>query len=148
MTSGMDVFVRIQTDPIDTAATMARLPAAGAVASFVGAVRAEPGLQALRLEHYPGMTEREITRHIEAAGARWPLTAAAVVHRVGEIKPGETIVVVAVAAAHRREAFEACQFLIDHLKTKAPFWKEERLGSGSQWVAAKSSDEDATDRWN
>lgn len=144
----MDVFIHIQSEPIEVAAVLAELPAAGAVVSFTGAVRSEPDLEALRLEHYPGMTEREIARHADDAAARWPLLAATVVHRVGELKPGETIVVVAVAAAHRGEAFQACEFLMDHLKTKAPFWKEERLGSGSHWVAAKSSDDDAASRWD
>lgn len=116
--------------------------------SFVGAVRPEPGLEALRLEHYPGMTEREIARHIDEAAARWPLHAAIVIHRVGELRPGEPIVLVAIAAEHRREAFAACEFLMDHLKTKAPFWKEERLQNGSHWVAAKSSDEAAAQRWS
>lgn len=143
----MDAVIRIQAAPFDSAAELQPLAGAGAVVSFVGSVRAEPGLQTLRLEHYPAMTEREIARQVDAAAARWPLSGIVVVHRVGELKPGEAIVLVAVAAAHRREAFAACEFLIDHLKTKAPFWKEERLASGSRWVAAKSADDEAAARW-
>jgi molybdopterin synthase catalytic subunit len=143
----MDIVIRIQQEPFDPAAEQARLPPAGALVSFIGAVRPEPGLETLRLEHYPGMTEREIARHIDEAAARWPLKAAIVIHRVGELKPGEPIVLVAIAADHRREAFAACEFVMDHLKTKAPFWKEERLQNGSNWVAAKPSDDDAAKRW-
>jgi molybdopterin synthase catalytic subunit len=142
----MDILIRIQTEPFDAAAVLERF-AAGAVASFIGRVRAEPGLQALRLEYYPGMTEAEIARAVAEAGQRWPLTGAAILHRVGELKPGEPIVLVATAADHRRAAFAACEFLIDHLKTKAPFWKEERLVSGSHWVDAKASDDEAAARW-
>jgi molybdopterin synthase catalytic subunit len=141
-------LVRIQTEPFDPAAALAALPAAGAVASFIGYVRAQPGLLALRLEHYPGMTEAEIARQIAAARARWPLQGVAIIHRIGVLKPADPIVIVAVAAAHRREAFQACEFLMDSLKTKAPFWKEERLQSGSHWVAAKPSDDEAADRWD
>ena len=120
----------------------------GAVASFIGRVRAEPGLQALRLEHYPGMTEAEIARAVAEAVQRWPLPGVAIIHRIGELKPGEAIVLVAAAADHRRAAFTACEFLIDHLKTKAPFWKEERLASGLHWVEAKASDDEAAARWS
>lgn len=144
----MTVSIRIQAEPFDIAAELARLPsAAGAVASFIGRVRLEPGLTTLSLEHYPGMTEAEIARHIAEAETRWPLLAVTVIHRVGELKPGEDIVLVAVAAQHRFEAFAACEFLMDHLKTKAPFWKEERLSSASRWVTAKASDDEAAARW-
>ena len=143
----MDVLIRIQSEPFDTADVLARF-AAGAVASFIGRVRAEPGLQALRLEHYPGMTEAEIARAVAEATQRWPLIGVAIIHRIGELKPGEPIVLVAAAADHRREAFAACEFLIDHIKTKAPFWKEERLGSGTHWVEAKASDDEAAARWD
>jgi len=145
----MEPTIRIQTEPFDVGVELARLPAgAGAVTSFVGRVRAEPGLQALRLEHYPGMTEAEIARSVAEATQRWPVKGVAIIHRIGELKPGEAIVLVAAAADHRRAAFAACEFLIDHLKTKAPFWKEERLVSGSHWVEAKASDDDAVARWD
>jgi len=144
----MDVSIRIQTGPFDVGEELARLPAgAGAVASFIGRVRPEEGLTGLCLEHYPGMTEAEIARHVGDATARWPLLAVTVIHRVGELKVGEDIVLVAVAAHHRHEAFAACEFLMDHLKTKAPFWKKERLANTSQWVAAKTSDDAAAARW-
>ena len=145
---GMNPTIRIQTSPFDAGEELARLPAgAGAIASFIGRVRREPNLMALCLEHYPGMTEREIARHITEAETRWPLLGVVVVHRIGELAPGETIVLVAVAASHRFEAFAACEFLMDHLKTKAPFWKEERLTDASRWVAAKASDDAAAARW-
>jgi len=144
----MDPTIRIQTGPFDSGEELARLPAgAGAVASFIGRVRAEEGLTALCLEHYPGMSEAEIARHVGDAAARWPLLAVTVIHRVGELKVGEDIVLVAVATQHRHEAFAACEFLMDHLKTKAPFWKNERLADKSQWVAAKASDDAAAARW-
>jgi molybdopterin synthase catalytic subunit len=144
----MDPTIRIQTGPFDIGEELARLPAdAGGIASFIGRVRPEPNLTALCLEHYPGMTEAEIARHITEAEARWLLMAVTVIHRVGELKPGEDIVLVAVAAQHRFEAFAACEFLMDHLKTKAPFWKEERLAEASCWVAAKASDDAAAARW-
>jgi molybdopterin synthase catalytic subunit len=144
----MKPTIRIQTGPFDVGEELARLPAdAGAVASFIGRVRPEPGLTALSLEHYPGMTEAEIARQIDDAAARWPLLAVTVIHRVGELKPGEDIVLIAVAAPHRFEAFAACECLIDHIKTEAPFWKEERLTNATRWVAAKASDEAAAARW-
>lgn len=144
----MEPTIRIQTGLFDIAAEAARLGAdAGAVVTFSGFVRAEPGLTALRLEHYPGMTEREIARHAQEAALRWPLTGVTVIHRVGELKPGEPIVLVAVAAQHRGEAFAACEFLMDHLKTSAPFWKNEKKGAASNWVEARTSDDDAAARW-
>jgi molybdopterin synthase catalytic subunit len=145
---GMDATIRIQAGPFDSGEELARLPAsAGAVASFIGRVRPEPGLTALCLEHYPGMTEAEIARQIDDAAARWPLLAVTVIHRVGELKPGDDIVLIAVAAQHRFEAFAACESLMDQLKTKAPFWKEERLTNATHWVAAKASDDAAAARW-
>lgn len=144
----MQTVIRLQSDPFDPADFLTTMPPSGALASFIGRVRAEPGLTALRVEHYPGMTEREIARQIEAVAARWPLTAVTVIHRFGELAPGEIIVLVAVATDHRRAAFDACQFLIDHLKTQAPFWKEERLGSTTRWVEAKASDDEAAARWD
>lgn len=117
------------------------------MASFIGHVRPDDGLTALVLEHYPGMTERQIAAHLEAAKKRWPILGAVIVHRVGSLKPGEAIVLVAVAAKHRGEAFQACEFLMDHLKTEAPFWKEERLENTSRWVEAKAGDDAAKERW-
>ena len=125
--------------------------AVGAVASFVGYVRgAEPGappLVALTLEHYPGMTERQLAAIEAQARGRWPLMEVLVIHRYGRMLPGEPIVLVAVSSAHRQAAFEACQFLMDWLKTKAPFWKLEETSLGADWVAAKADDDAAADRW-
>ncbi|HUO98245.1 MAG TPA: molybdenum cofactor biosynthesis protein MoaE [Rhizomicrobium sp.] len=140
--------IRISDTAFDPAAEMKLLPPdAGAVVSFVGRVREEHGLSSLRLEHYPGMTEREIRSHVDEAERRWALLGVTVVHRVGTLKPGEPIVLVLVAAAHRREAFAACEFLMDYLKTRAPFWKEESGGGKSRWVEAKTSDDSAAARW-
>ena len=141
--------IRIQTEPFDLAKELEALShgEAGAVVTFTGTVRAEEGLAGLVLEHYPGMTEHEIARQVEEAGRRWRLIAVTVIHRVGDLKPGERIVLVAVAASHRGDAFAACEFLMDHLKTKAPFWKEERRGAGSRWVEARASDDEALERW-
>jgi molybdopterin synthase catalytic subunit len=119
----------------------------GGVASFVGVVRGDDDLQSLTLEHYPGMTEREIASHVVEAAKRWPLLGATVIHRVGTLKPGERIVLVVTASSHRGAAFEACEFLMDYLKTCAPFWKrEDRDGEGA-WVAARASDDEAAKRW-
>lgn len=144
----MKTHIRIQHEPFDVSAAIDDLsPGAGAVATFTGHVRAENGLTALSLEHYPGMTEREIARHIDDAARRWPLLGVTVIHRVGELKPGEPIVLVVVAALHRAEAFAACEFVMDHLKTKAPFWKQQKTEAAAQWVEAKASDDAAAERW-
>jgi molybdopterin synthase catalytic subunit len=146
----MRVRIRVQPEPFDLNAEVAALAgggASGAVASFTGHVRQEEGLTGLTLEHYPGMTEAEIGRMAEDAGKRWPLTGVTIIHRVGTLVPGEPIVLVAVASAHRAEAFAACEFLMDYLKTKAPFWKEETRGGQTGWVAAKESDDQAAERW-
>ncbi|MDE2183651.1 MAG: molybdenum cofactor biosynthesis protein MoaE [Alphaproteobacteria bacterium] len=144
----MKTRIAIQCEPFDAAAEIAGLSdGAGAVATFTGFVRREGDLATLRLEHYPGMTEREIARHIGEAQARWPLLAATVVHRVGSLKPGEPIVFVGTAALHRREAFAACEFLMDYLKTRAPFWKEETRAGVTRWVDAKATDDHAAARW-
>jgi molybdopterin synthase catalytic subunit len=119
----------------------------GGVASFVGVVRGDDDLQSLTLEHYPGMTEREIASHVEEAAKRWPLLGATVIHRVGTLKPGERIVLVVTASSHRGAAFEACEFLMDHLKTRAPFWKREDRDGKSAWVEARASDDEAAKRW-
>jgi molybdopterin synthase catalytic subunit len=140
-------MIRIGPDDFDAAAELAALGSAGAVATFTGHVRAEPGLVALTLEHYPAMTEREIARHVEEARSRWPLEGVRIVHRTGRLLPGERIVFVAVAAPHRREAFQACEFLMDYLKTRAPFWKLEERDGGTRWVEAKASDDAAAGRW-
>lgn len=142
--------IRIQREDFDAGVETAALTKgvdAGAVASFVGLVRGDDGLTAMTLEHYPGMSEREIAGHIAEAHKRWPILAARIVHRVGKLNPGEHIVFVGVAAAHRRPAFEAAQFLMDYLKTRAPFWKQEERGGSTSWVAAKSEDEKAVNRW-
>ena len=143
--------VCVQRDDFDTAAEVETLRRAsgniGAVVTFTGVVRGDDYLSSLTLEHYPGMTEREIERHIALAQARWPILAASVVHRVGELRPGENIVLVATAAEHRRAAFAAAEFLMDYLKTRAPFWKWEQRGGVSAWVKARKSDEAALTRW-
>ncbi len=147
--------VGIQAEPFDTAAEIARVGAelggrAGAVVTFTGLCRDEDGrLAALELEHYPGMAEAEILRVAEAAMARWPLQALRVVHRHGLVRPGDGIVLVVTAASHRVAAFEAADFLMDYLKTRAPFWKREHLADGTTggWVAATARDESAAERW-
>jgi molybdopterin synthase catalytic subunit len=122
----------------------------GAVVTFTGHVRAGTGPAAvtcLELEHYPGMTESSLLEILEEAAARWPLLAAAVVHRVGRLAPGEPIVWVGVSAAHRREAFDACDFIMDFLKTRAPFWKKEYRSQGAAWVESRRSDDERAARW-
>ncbi|WP_460448943.1 molybdenum cofactor biosynthesis protein MoaE [Alsobacter sp. SYSU BS001988] len=148
------VTVRIQAEPFDAAAEIDRIAAGrtdiGALVTFSGLCRAEGGkLAALELEHYPGMAEEEIARVVDAALARWPLQGVAAIHRHGRIAPGEPIVLVVTAAAHRTAAFEAAEFLMDYLKTRAPFWKKEHHADGSagDWVEAKAADDAAADRW-
>lgn len=146
----MSDSIRIQREDFDVAAEIAALTAgvaAGAVASFVGMVRGEDGLSAMTLEHYPRMTEREIAVHVAEARRRWPLLRLRIVHRVGMLLPGERIVFVGVSASHRKAAFEAVQFLMDYLKTRAPFWKEEARNGKKGWVEAKVEDEAAVSRW-
>ena len=143
-------MIRIQPEDFDTAAEIARLNAStdiGAVATFTGHVRADDGLIALTLEHYPAMTEREIARHVAEAETRWPLHGVTIIHRVGRLVPGDRIVFVGVASSHRHAAFEACEFLMDYLKIHAPFWKQEERASGTRWVEAKSADDEAARRW-
>jgi len=146
--------VRVQTEDFDVGAELARLTAGrtdvGGVASFVGIVRAGTAagdLQAMTLEHYPGMTERRLAEIEAEALNRWSLTGSLIIHRHGRLLPGERIVLVATAASHRQAALESCQFLIDWLKTKAPFWKLEETAQGSQWVEARESDDHAAERW-
>ena len=119
----------------------------GAIATFVGLVRGDDALIALSLEHYPGMTEREIARHVQEAQMRWPLLGVTIIHRIGRLLPGARIVFVGVAASHRGAAFEACEFLMDYLKTRAPFWKQEERPQGIAWVEARVSDDNAAQRW-
>ncbi len=123
----------------------------GALASFVGLARdmnEGSGVAAMTLEHYPGMTEKALARLVDDACARWPLLDVTVIHRVGRLLPGDPIVLVAVAASHRGEAFAACEFIMDYLKTQAPFWKKEETPAGGRWVEARASDEAAAARWS
>jgi molybdopterin synthase catalytic subunit len=143
-------MIRVQHEDFDVVAETAPLTkhaGVGAVATFTGFVRADDGLIALILEHYPAMTEREIARHVDDAQHRWPLLGVSVIHRIGRLTPGERIVFVAVAAAHRRAAFEACEFLMDYLKVHAPFWKQEERNRGTVWIEAKNTDDDAAKGW-
>ncbi|MHA0318699.1 molybdenum cofactor biosynthesis protein MoaE [Sphingomonas melonis] len=145
------ICVHVSLAPIDLAAEMAaveRADGAGAVATFTGLVRSDDGVGTLELEHYPGATEAALTRLAEEATARWTLGAATIVHRVGPMAPGERIVFVAAAAPHRGAALEACAYLIDRLKTDAPFWKRETRGGEARWVEARESDADAAARWS
>ena len=147
--------VRVQEAPFDLAAESAALTAGrrdvGGLASFVGLCRADDGLAALVLEQYPGMTERAIRRIAEEACARWPaLSGCTVIHRHGRLEPGAPIVLVLTASSHRAAALESCAFLIDWLKTRAPFWKREEFADGreARWVAAKAEDDAAASRWD
>jgi molybdopterin synthase catalytic subunit len=143
--------IRIQREDFDIGAEAARLAEGrsdvGAVVTFTGHVRSDAGLAALTLEHYPGMTEREIASHVRDAGQRWPLAGVTIIHRIGRLVPGARIVLVATASSHRQAAFAAAEFLMDFLKTRAPFWKEEERDGAKTWVAAKDTDEDAVRRW-
>ena len=144
--------VRVQDAPFDLAAESAALTQGrvdvGGLASFVGLCRADDGLAALVLEHYPGMTERALERIAAEACARWPLTGCTVIHRHGRLEPGAPIVLVLTASSHRTAALESCAFLIDWLKTRAPFWKREEFASGTgRWVEAKAEDDQAAARW-
>ena len=118
----------------------------GAVCSFVGTVRGE-GVTAMELEHYPGMTEKAIEAMVDEAHKRFDIFGARIIHRVGALKPGDRIVMVAVTSAHRHQSFLACEFLMDYLKTQAPFWKKEHTAQGAQWVDARVSDDEALERW-
>ena len=147
-------MIRVQKEDFDPGALIAALTAGrrdvGGVASFIGLVRERVGdthLRAMTLEHYPGMTERKLAEIDAEANRRWPLQGTLVIHRHGRLLPGERIVLVATASARRAAALEACQFLIDWLKTKAPFWKHEETAEGGHWVEAKESDEAAERRW-
>jgi molybdopterin synthase catalytic subunit len=144
--------VRITPDAFDLGAEVgafaARAGGAGAVVSFTGLVRGDGGMTGMEIEHYPGMTERAVTAITAEAAARWHLTDALVIHRHGRLPVGEPIMMVATAALHRAEAFAAAEFLMDYLKSRAPFWKKEMRPDGTAWVAAKATDEEALSRWS
>lgn len=151
----MTPLIRIQREDFDLSDEIAALSVGradiGAVVSFIGLCRDENStLSALELEHYPGMAEAEISRVADEAAARWPLMGLVAIHRYGLIRPGEQIVLVLAASAHRRAAFEAADFMMDYLKTRAPFWKREHRADGTLggWVEAKADDDDAAERWN
>ena len=146
--------VKVQIEDFDAGAEIARLragnPKIGAVASFVGIVRDVndgESVAGLTLEHYPGMTEKALEAIVTEARSRWDIVDVTVVHRVGELKPTDQIVLVVVAGAHRGEAFAACEFIMDYLKTRAPFWKKEATPQGPRWVEARESDDEAAERW-
>ena len=151
----MAIVTRVQAEAFEPGAELARFtnaaPKAGAIVSFTGLMRGEDhdgrALVAMTLEHYPGMTEAQVQAITEEAAHRWPLQAALVIHRFGRLTPGDPIVFVATASAHRRAAFEAADFLMDWLKTKAPFWKLEESLDSADWVAAKAEDDQAAQRW-
>jgi len=142
--------VRIQREDFDIGAEIARLTQGradiGAVATFTGICR-DDGIKAMTLEHYPGMAEAEIARHVEQAQSRWPLLGVTVIHRHGRLTPGENIVLVLTASSHREAAFAAAEFLMDYLKTRAPFWKKEERADGAGWVEARQIDAAAAERW-
>ncbi len=151
----MTTTIRLQREDFDAAAEAGRLARGrtdiGAVVTFAGICRDHEdgrGVSALTLEHYPGMAEEEIARHVAEAERRWPLMGVTVIHRFGRMQPGDNIVLVVTASAHRQAAFEAASFLMDYLKTRAPFWKLEERLDGTDWVAAKESDDDAVARWD
>ncbi|WP_420106368.1 molybdopterin synthase catalytic subunit MoaE [Herbaspirillum huttiense] len=146
--------VRVQTADFDLSAEVAQLrlanPRVGAVVSFVGTVRDlndGAAVSEMELEHYPDMTERALEQIVEQAKARWPIFDALVIHRVGPMQPREQIVLVAVTSPHRGEAFAACEFIMDYLKTQAPFWKKEQTPDGARWVDARESDDTALAKW-
>ena len=148
-------MIKVQQQDFDVGAELAALTAGrtdvGGVASFIGLVRDLAGgatIGAMTLEHYPGMTEKKLAEIEAEAQRRWPLLATLIIHRYGRLEPGERIVLVATASPHRQAALEACAFLIDWLKTKAPFWKLEETAAGPQWVKARDSDDDAAARWS
>lgn len=139
--------IAVQREDFDAGAeirALSRDPEVGAVASFVGVVREVP----MTLEHYAGMTEREIGKIVAEARSRWQVMDCTVIHRHGELKPTDQIVLVAVASAHRGDAFAACEFVMDYLKTRAPFWKKEQTAEGARWVEARASDDQAAERWD
>jgi len=150
----MSTTIRLQSEDFDAAAEVARMSRGrtdiGAVVTFAGICRGDEAgrpVSALTLEHYPGMAETEIDRHVAEARTRWRLLGVTVIHRYGRLVPGDNIVLVVTAASHRGEAFAAAEFLMDYLKTKAPFWKREERAQDAVWVDAKASDDEAAERW-
>jgi molybdopterin synthase catalytic subunit len=146
--------VRIQSEPFDVAAEAGKITRgrtdAGAVVTFTGICRGDENgmpIAALTLEHYPGMAEAEIERHVADAASRWPLIGVTVIHRYGRIQPGDDIMMVVTVSSHRAAAFEAADFLMDYLKTRAPFWKQVEKADGKIWVEAKAADDEAAGRW-
>ena len=143
--------IRVQREDFDIAAEVDALKrannATGSVVTFTGVVRDDDGLSSLTLEHYPGMTEREIGAHVAEAKSRWPLTGVTVIHRIGRLRVGDNIVLVAVTSAHRQAAFAAAEFLMDYVKTRAPFWKQEQRGESAKWVNSREQDQEAAIRW-
>jgi molybdopterin synthase catalytic subunit len=146
--------ILVQADPFDLGAEVAAMSRGrtdiGAIASFVGLARdlnEGSGVAAMTLEHYPGMTEKALAAVVDDACSRWTLLDVTVIHRVGRLLPGDPIVLVAVASQHRGEAFDACEFIMDYLKTQAPFWKKEETTEGERWVDARASDDAAAARW-
>ncbi|MFT5657409.1 MAG: molybdopterin synthase catalytic subunit [Gammaproteobacteria bacterium] len=147
------MIIQVQKEDFDVAEVNRRLVASrtdvGAITSFIGLVRDLPNsqLQQMTLEHYPGMTEKALQAIIEQAHQRWDIQNCAVIHRIGDLKPADQIVLVSVISAHRKAAFSACEFIMDYLKTDAPFWKKETDEQGEKWVEARASDEDARGKW-
>ena len=146
--------VRVQTEDFDIGAEMLKLrqgnPKIGALASFIGLVRDindNTEVAGMTLEHYPGMTEKALQAIVDEAKRRWDLADVLVIHRVGTLRPTDQIVLVAASSAHRQDAFAACEFMMDYLKTQAPFWKKEQTPTGTRWVEARVSDEQAAQRW-
>lgn len=153
-TNGAAISVAVQHGDFDVSAEIAALRGAdsrvGAVAAFIGTVRDVndgAGVAGMTLEHYPGMTERSLQAICEEAAGRWPLYGLRVIHRIGALQPLDQIVLVVVSCAHRGDAFDACEFVMDYLKTQAPFWKKELGAAGPRWVDARSSDDAALERW-
>jgi molybdopterin synthase catalytic subunit len=151
----MSATIRLQREAFDVAAETAAMTRGrtdiGAVVTFTGICRVDENgapIAALTLEHYAGMAEAEIARHVEEACARWPLLGVRVIHRYGRIEPGEAIVLVATASSHREAAFAAASFIMDYLKTRAPFWKQVETTAGTDWVEAKAEDDAAAKRWS
>jgi molybdopterin synthase catalytic subunit len=144
------ITIRIQPDDFDVGEEIIALKQAGdagAVVTFTGVAREDDGVSAITLEHYPGMTEREIARHVEEAQTRWSPLGVTIIHRIGKLAPDDNIVLVVVAARHRQAAFAAAEFLMDYLKTRAPFWKAEQTSNGEKWVQSRISDTTAAARW-
>ena len=147
------MYIKVQEEDFDIAEVNRQLCAGrsdiGAIASFIGLVRDLPQnrLRKMTLEHYPGMTEKSLAKIVETAQQRWEILDCAIIHRVGELKPADQIVLVSVVSAHRKAAFAACAFIMDYLKTDAPFWKKESGEQGENWVEAKNSDNQAREKW-